>query len=112
MPEIIDFAKLEQIYNVITAIDAENDAFHKALRAMNVDNNYFGSDNVHALEKLAYSLALSDDKQLVEDFEYLLYETPMMEGGGSIMVEGKQYPIRNFADLRRYWLETKVIDND
>jgi hypothetical protein len=109
MRKNIDFEKLEQLYNAIKAIDAENDALRKALRAMNVENEFFGSDNVHALEKLAYTIALGGDEQLIDDFEYLLYETPSMADGGSITVDGKKYKIREYADLLHYWTGTGVV---
>ena len=103
---------LEKIYNTIKAIDAETDSIRKVLRSINVENEYFGSDNVHALEKLAYSAALGGDAQRVDDFEYLLYEVPAMENGGSITTaDGKRYDIRSFADLWLYWMETEVVAN-
>jgi len=119
MSKNIDIEKLEQLYDVIQAIDAENDALRKALRIMSGENDYFGSDNVSALEKLAYTAMLGGNEQLIDDFEYLLYETPAMKpddsgqpGGGSITVDGKKYVIRNFADLIHYWTETGVIVNE
>jgi hypothetical protein len=106
MPKIVDFNKLEQIYSAIMAVDAEDEAFRKALRFVSKENVYCGSDNVRKLEELAYSLALGGDELLVVDFEYLVYEVPAMDGGGSIKADGKEYKIRDFADLRHCWTET------
>ena len=107
----IDIEKLKQLYDVIQAIDAENNAFRKALRIMSGENDYFGSDNVSTLEHLAYTAMLGGDEQLIDDFQYLLYEIPSMKDGGSITVGGKLYPIRNFEDLLYYWVE-EVFDDD
>ena len=106
----IDLTKLEELYNVIQAIEAEDDTLRKALRAMSGENDFFGSDNVYKLQKLAYTAMLNNDNQFIDDFEYLLHEVPSMKDG-SITVDGKLYPIRNFEDLLYYWVE-EVFDDD
>lgn len=112
MSKHICMATLEKIYDAIKAIEAETDSIRKVLRNISGENEYFGSDNVHVLEKLAYSATLGGDAQLVDDFEYLLYEVPAVESGGSITtVNGTRYEIRNFADLWLYWMETEVVAN-
>ena len=107
----IDLTKLRELYNVIQAIEAEDDVLRKALRAMSGENDFFGSDNVYKLQKLAYTAMLNNDKQLIDDFEYILHEVPSMKDGGSIKVDGKLYPIRSFADLVHYWRAEVFADD-
>jgi hypothetical protein len=82
----IDFVKLGQLYDAIKAVDAESDAFRKAIRALSVENEFFGSDKVYSLQKTAYQIALDGDERLISDFEYLLWECPSMKDGGSITI--------------------------
>ena len=111
MPKRINIDKLEELYNVIQAIEAEDDSLRKVLRAMSGENDFFGSDNVYKLQKMAYEALLGRDEQLISDFTYLLHEVSMMKDGGSITVDGKLYQIRNLTDLLHYWTETEAFDN-
>jgi len=102
---------LKQLYTTINAIDLETENIHTALRAVNPDNCYIGSDSVHELVKLSCSAVLGGNKQLADDFEYLLYEVPAMDDGGSFRTQdGKTHAIRNFDDLWLYWTETGAVD--
>ena|GEM_PF-6216185 len=107
----LNFETLERLYNAIRAVEEEVETINKFVVALDADNKFFGSKNMNTLIDLAYSNALGGDEQLIEDFCYLLYEVPAMDGGGRMNVNGKKYPIRNFADLWTLWVETEVVSN-
>jgi hypothetical protein len=107
---MVDIKKLSEIHELIKRIESQDNVIRGVLREINPDNTYFGSDLVYDLEKAAYSAALGGDKQLIDDFEYLLFECNGKDGG-LIRVRGKEYPIKSFGDLVKYWTATGVVSD-
>jgi hypothetical protein len=105
---MVDIKKLAEVHELIKRIENQDNAIRGVLRGIQPDNSYFGSNLVYDLETLAYSLALGGDKQLIDDYEYLLFECSGKDGG-LISVNGEEYQIRTFKDLVKYWTATGVI---
>jgi hypothetical protein len=109
--KIIDVNKLSEIYEFIKRIEGQDRVLSGVLREINPDNVFIGSELVSDLGKAAYSLALGGDKQLIDDFEYLLFEDGGKDGG-LILYRQKEYPIKTFADLVNFWTATGAIKNE
>jgi hypothetical protein len=105
---MVDIKKLAEIHELIKRVESQYNVIRGVLREINPDNSYFGSELVYDLEKAAYSAVLGGDKQLIDDFEYLLFECGSKDGG-MIRVSGKEYPIKSFGDLVKYWTATGVV---
>jgi hypothetical protein len=102
-----------QALEVLASLDSWKKAFgeiNERIKAMNPDDD-FGPRLSMMPSRLEDEVVKLLDAILGDEVaSYFLYEAANMKGGGRILAEGVEYPIKTIGDVKRYVDATNHLD--